>query len=634
MNEKVTGLFNALKSGDIAAVKDAFEKGDIAEFMDEEGRGPLMVLMEQISDYPEILNFIISKTADINAADRNGDTALFYAVKNKIIKTEEGEDTFIRPLRDPLYESVRILINAGIDVRIKNNRGETALYCARTGGHWKCVGLIASGLGIEITEEASEGGMLCDAALRMKNTRTLTGDMYEKRKDVFSRCGGESEPGDYDVSAIMFLGEFLSALDQGSNWDFRCERFYSDSMGGRAVTWKIETASISVDHKVLMGLNESWQSVEVETFIFDLKGLPPLLGLSWDGESCSAFSPMEVRFSGVDEDLIRKAADIARRLYRSVDISCSRFRSAPRGFPGYEGVSLQTLCGFRDTGAELIDALNDGSKRRVSALLKKGTGPELFDSNGDPYIMIPVLSERIDLVDLFLSNGAYIDARGCYGYTPLIKAICYGKSKSAQYLIEKGADVNAMDNEGYTPLMLALNEKNDDIAALLLDRGADLNAVDSNGGTILICACRAGNIKLVRNCIECGIDVNRWSSLGYSPLNEAIYEGFTDIARLLIETGAEVDHPYTNRSKPLHLAASKNNSEIITILINKGADLEGYADNGMRALHFAAYNGSTETVRALLEAGADRLSKDREGKTPLDYAVEKGHKKIATLLKD
>jgi len=632
MDKRCIDLFNALRAGDSCSVKGVLETDDASLFRDGEGRTPLMILMDNRSVSPGLLDYIISKTSDVNAIDKNGDTALFYAVKNKKSITVEEDWQLIMPVHDPLYESVETLLEAGMDARVKNRNGETVLFYARIEGHRKCAGLIASHLGIEISEKASEGYMLCDAVLKMKRSRPFAGDLQANYENVVSKCGGGDKLSDSDAASILFWGELISSLDCNGKWNFSCERFYTDSMGGREVYWRIETSGLAAEHRVSMGLNESWQSIDVDTLIFDVKGLPALLKLTWDGETSSEYSPMKVKFSGLDEYLMGKIAETARGIYGEVEFECSRYRSAPQGFFGYEGREFSSLKRFRDTGRDLYDALNSNSKRRVSSLLKKGVGPELYDDNGDPYIMLPVLSDKTGIIELFIKMGAFVDARGSYGYTPLIKAICYSKTGPALFLIENGADINARDKDGYTPLMLALNEKNDAVIRLLLARGADLTAEDNKGGTVLICACRAGRMDVVKNCIESGVNVNRWSSLGYSPLTEAIYCGFPDIARYLIESGAEVDHPYTNRSKPLLLAASKNNTEILTLLLERGADIEGYTDNGMRALHFAAYNGSTETVRILVESGAYLKFADRDGKIPLDYAIEKGHKKIIKIL--
>mgnify|MGYP001205147096 CR=1 FL=1 len=337
MDKSYTELFNALRAGDFAAVKLAFDKGDPSLLIDEEGRTPLMMLLEGTADYPEILEYILYKTNDINTPDHNGNTPLFYAVKNKKREVIDGDDKLILPLQDPLYESVNLLLKAGIDAGRRNRKGETALWCARVEGHFRCAALIATFLGIDISEDISEAVVLQDARVMMKGIRPFSGDLYEKKRKVASLCVGEYNISDYEAASILFWGELLSILNNESEWNFICERFYSDYMGGRAVSWRIKTADISLEHKISMGLNESWQSIKVDAFTFDVKGLPPLLKMDWDGEDSSAYSSMEACFSGVDQYIAGRIAGTAYKIFSNVEFICSQYRSAPEGFTGYEG---------------------------------------------------------------------------------------------------------------------------------------------------------------------------------------------------------------------------------------------------------------------------------------------------------
>ena len=56
--------------------------------------------------------------------------------------------------------------------------------------------------------------------------------------------------------------------------------------------------------------------------------------------------------------------------------------------------------------------------------------------------------------------------------------------------------------------------------------------------------------------------------------------------------------------------------------------------SGWTALHGAAFYGYSQTTTRLLEAGADVNAKDLDGRTPLWWASEAGHKHIVKLLQD
>jgi ankyrin repeat protein len=53
---------------------------------------------------------------------------------------------------------------------------------------------------------------------------------------------------------------------------------------------------------------------------------------------------------------------------------------------------------------------------------------------------------------------------------------------------------------------------------------------------------------------------------------------------------------------------------------------------GYRPLHQAAVTGREDLVRMLLDADADKTARCDRGKTPADYARERGHGAVAEML--
>lgn len=154
--------------------------------------------------------------------------------------------------------------------------------------------------------------------------------------------------------------------------------------------------------------------------------------------------------------------------------------------------------------------------------------------------------------------------------------------RSVERKIKNGADVNAKDDYGYTPLMEASwNSKNSDIIDVFIKHGADVEARDDSGGmTPLMFGAR-------------------WNK---NP----------DVINVLIKHGADVNAQDKNGMTPLMHAAVKINTCLfpnvytIDILIKHGANVRDRDNKGDTALlHAMQYGGNHETVDALVKHGAD-----------------------------
>lgn len=84
-------------------------------------------------------------------------------------------------------------------------------------------------------------------------------------------------------------------------------------------------------------------------------------------------------------------------------------------------------------------------------------------------------TNNLEMLELLISRGAPVDARGPDGWTSLSSAVLVEGVKAVQYLLRQGADVCVVQWPGMQPLHLAASTGNTEIAALLLDYGADIN---------------------------------------------------------------------------------------------------------------------------------------------------------------
>jgi uncharacterized protein len=129
--------------------------------------------------------------------------------------------------------------------------------------------------------------------------------------------------------------------------------------------------------------------------------------------------------------------------------------------------------------------------------------------------------------------------------------------------------------------------------------------------------------------------VHATSADGWGPLHLAAGFGGPQATALLLTHGAHV-HRFSHnpmRNQPLHACiALSRDPGTVGILIAQGADVNMAQAGGYTPLHQAAAAGLVEVITILLEAGAKRDMRCDQGKTPADYARERGHEGVLQVL--
>lgn len=191
--------------------------------------------------------------------------------------------------------------------------------------------------------------------------------------------------------------------------------------------------------------------------------------------------------------------------------------------------------------------------------------------------------------------------------------------ESAKDLIKKkgkSINVNAIDSRsGYTPLIQALINKDEAMVNYLLslDR-IDVNAVDH----------KKHFLPPISHTMQMQ--------------NERDAEKF---ANILIQHGANVNEPSQSETNlfnmPLMIAAWHGHLNLVKLLVENGAYVNQQdKKNGFTALMKAIFNKEDESiVEYLLQHGADKnILSFLDRKTALDYAYDKGNRKLIDLLKE
>jgi ankyrin repeat protein len=208
-----------------------------------------------------------------------------------------------------------------------------------------------------------------------------------------------------------------------------------------------------------------------------------------------------------------------------------------------------------------------------------------------------------------------------------------GDFETVKDLLTKYSDMKTVRRDGgWTLLHLSFGSR--ELVEYLIENGLDIEARSDSQWTPLHSQAYGGHIDGVELLLEHGADIEAKHAYDMTPLISSVRWDRIDVAKLLVEKGANVNVTNTLGRTPLIISATEGYSELAKIFLDNNADI-GIKDQNYKrtALHFAALNGHSAIVEALLKKGADKDEKDAAGKTPLDYANQYGHEKVAKLLK-
>jgi ankyrin repeat protein len=314
----------------------------------------------------------------------------------------------------------------------------------------------------------------------------------------------------------------------------------------------------------------------------------------------------------------------------------------------------------------LHDSIIRGDSQLVDILLRAGADVNAQGYSGGHLGYTPlqqaVKSRHIELVKLFLKEGAIVNARGGYNtstlncdHTALQIAIEQVDVAMVEILLQAGAEVNT-SLDGLTPLHRASVLVNKVLARkivkLLLSKGAFLNIPPAvcQGRTILQAAIETS--KTIDDCgvarllIEAREKVNAPAALehGRTALQLAVEGDNLDIVRFLLSEGASINAPAGSFSGRTALQVAVENAcktstfTLVDFLLDNGADVNGLPgyDSGRSALQIAtsAEKSNIELTERLLKADADvnLPAGTARGLTALQGAAIRGHTKQALML--
>ncbi|KAJ7617078.1 ankyrin repeat-containing domain protein [Roridomyces roridus] len=194
-------------------------------------------------------------------------------------------------------------------------------------------------------------------------------------------------------------------------------------------------------------------------------------------------------------------------------------------------------------GTALQAACYGGSVEIVTLLLAQHADVNALGGIYSTALQAAAIEGSIEVVRILLDSGALVDlVGGLYGTA--LHAASYRSADIVQLLLDRGAPVNAEAGDLHTALQTACSAGKIEIVSLLLEGGADVGLVGGYFGSALQAAVTADSqseaLAMVQLLLERGAVVNLPRAGGYgSALNAAEKKHHGEIAELLLSLGAE-----------------------------------------------------------------------------------------------
>ncbi|MBU1054781.1 MAG: ankyrin repeat domain-containing protein [Proteobacteria bacterium] len=260
-------------------------------------------------------------------------------------------------------------------------------------------------------------------------------------------------------------------------------------------------------------------------------------------------------------------------------------------------------------------AANSGNKECV-ALLLPGDLPVNIQNFAKETPLHNAGSREV--AKYLLTQSADLNASTNDGITPLHKAACNGRQDVIDLLVDRGANINAMATsngiEEITPLYMAIANSQAAAAIRLIEREANWKTDRKDGMHLFILATSKDLQDIVKLMLAKGQNVNYRNKEGQSAIHYAASKAMLEF---LIANGAQLNALDQNNASALHFAVADGRLEVVQALLDKNVDIMQKTKQGYTPLHFV---NDPQTAKLLIANGAKLYVKDHNGMTPIEFA--------------
>lgn len=199
-------------------------------------------------------------------------------------------------------------------------------------------------------------------------------------------------------------------------------------------------------------------------------------------------------------------------------------------------------------------------------------------------------------------SGADITARDLRGKTALAK--CLGAYPKDEYRLEMAKSLIALGavvkdflrhDGGLVDDILGCPSE---IVDLLVSKGMDVNAPDEYGELLLLEASSQNDVELAQWLLDAGARVAAADSRGITALHKSARAGKVTMATILVSSGAKVAQQDNSGQTPLHLALNGDRPDMISYLTEQWI-AQGCFDSAKELMYMALAKGLFSCARMI-----------------------------------